>query len=70
VTINLRVAELMGKNRLNQKQLSEMTGIRPNTISAMWRGEAKRIELEQIDKLCKALNCTPGELFEYIPDEE
>jgi len=64
----IKVAELMGKNKLTQKALAEMTGIRPNTVSALWHGTIKRIEIDQIDKLCTALNCQPGDLLEYIPE--
>lgn len=65
--INIKVAELMGKHKLTQKALAEITGIRPNTVSALWHGTIKRVEIDQIDKLCTALNCQPGDLLEYIP---
>lgn len=68
--INFKVAELMGRHRLTQKALAEMTGIRPNTISALWHGTAKRIEVEHVEKLCIALKCQPGDLLEYIPTEK
>ena len=68
--IVIKVAELMGRHRLTKKALSEMTGIRPNTISALWKGSVKRLEIEHLNRLCAALQCQPGELFEYIPDEE
>ena len=67
--IIIKVAELMGKNKLTQKALAEMTGIRPNTVSALWHGTIKRIEIDQIEKLCTALKCQPGDLLEYIPDD-
>jgi Predicted transcriptional regulator len=53
---------------MTKKALSEKTGIRPNTVSALWHGTAKRIEVEHINKLCKTLDCQPGDLLEYIPD--
>lgn len=68
--INIKVAELMGKNKLTKKALSDMTGIRPNTIAALWNGTAKRLEIDQIDKLCAALNCQPSDIMEYIPDDK
>lgn len=68
--INIKVAELMGKHKLTKKALADITGIRPNTISALWHGTIKRLEIEQIDKLCTALNCQPGDLLEYIPVKE
>lgn len=68
--IKIHAAELMGREKLTQKALSEMTGIRPNTISALWHGTTKRIDIDYMDSLCKALNCQPGDLLEYVPDPE
>jgi putative transcriptional regulator len=65
--IEFKIAELMGKHRMTQKQLSEATGIRPNTVSSFWHGTAKRLDVDQMDKLCEVFNCQPGDLFEYIP---
>lgn len=64
----IRVGELMARNKMNQSQLAEATKIRKNTISDLWHGKTKRIDIEHINALCKALNCTPGDIFEYIPD--
>ncbi|WP_018130281.1 helix-turn-helix domain-containing protein [Effusibacillus pohliae] len=68
--IRIKVAELMGRHKLTQTKLAEMTGIRPNTVSALWHGTIKRIEIDQINRLCKALKCQPGDLFEYVSDDE
>lgn len=67
--INIRVSELMGRQKLTKKALSQLTGIRPNTISALWLGTAKRLEIDQINKLCSVFNCQPGDILEYFPDE-
>lgn len=66
--INFKVAELMGRHKLNQKALAELTGIRPNTISALWHGTIRRLDVEHIDALCQALNCQPGEMLEWVPE--
>lgn len=68
--IKIHVSELMGKHKLNQRQLSELTGIRPATVSALYHEEIKRIEINQIASLCKAFNCQPGDLFTYEPNNE
>ena len=67
--INIRVAELMGRHKLTKKALAERTGIRPNTVSGLWLGTIKRIDIAQMDKLCATLNCQPGDLFEYVPED-
>lgn len=67
--INIKLAEIMGRHKLTKKEVAIATGIRPNTITALWRGETKRLEIDHLNQLCKLLNCQPGDLLEYIPDE-
>lgn len=68
--IEIVLSKIMGEKRLTQKAVSEKTGIRPNAISDLWHGKTKSISLENMDKLCKGLDCTPGDLFKYVDDEE
>lgn len=50
--------------------LKRRTGIRDDTISAYYYEYIKRINKEDLNKICKALDCRIDELLEYIPDEE
>ncbi|WP_409276407.1 helix-turn-helix domain-containing protein (plasmid) [Neobacillus sp. SCS-31] len=68
--IRVHVAELLGRKKWTQKQLAEETGIRPATISAMYHETIKRIEMDQIEKICLALDCTPGELITIQKNEQ
>lgn len=68
--IKFTVKVMLAKRGMTQKQLSEITGIRPPTVSAMCVGLISRVPVDVIDKICKALDCQPGDLMEYIPDEE
>ena len=68
--IRIKISELMGKNKLNMKQLSDLTGIRQNTISSLYHENSKRIEIAQIEALCEALNCDVKDIFEYIKEEK
>lgn len=70
MAIKIKVSELLGRHKMTQKDLSEKTGIRPGTISALYHETVKRLEMDHMNKLCAALNCQPGDLFEYIPDKE
>lgn len=67
--INIRLGELMGRKRMNQATLSKAANIRPNTVSMLYHGTLKHLDLEHLDSLCRVLECTPGDLIEYIPDE-
>ncbi|MCI9365191.1 MAG: helix-turn-helix transcriptional regulator [Clostridia bacterium] len=68
--IRIKLSTLLGQHKMNQKTLSKLTKIRPATISKMYYEETKRIDINQINNICKALNCEVSELFEYIPDNE
>lgn len=67
IKINLRVA--MAKREINQKDLSNLTGIRPNTISDLFNNKAKHLPLDTLNTLCEVLECDITDLLEYIPDE-
>lgn len=71
--IKNRLKILLAERDLNYTQLSDVTGISVNALSKMGKNGgtgAKQITYETLNKLCKALNCTVGELLVYIPDKE
>ena len=67
-TIGSFIAALRRANGLTQKELAEKTGIRPPTISAICLGTIKQLPIEGLNKICKALDCQPSDLMEYIED--
>ena len=68
--IKIKLSDLLGKNKMTQKALAEMTGIRPATVSKMYYEEVKRIDVTQLNNICKTFNCEISELLEYIPDDK
>ena len=60
----------MGKHKMSQKYVSEKAGIRPGTVSMYYHETIKRMEISDINELCKLFCCQPGDLFEYIEDNE
>lgn len=66
--VKIKLSDLLGKHKMTQKALSDITGIRPATISKIYYEEIKRIEIWQIDSICKAFDCSIQDLMEYIPD--
>ena len=67
--IKIHLSDLLGKHKMTQKALAEITGIRPATVSKMYYEEVKRIDIKQLNNICKAFNCEISELIEYIPDD-
>lgn len=68
--IKIKLSDLLGKNKMNQKTLSNLTGIRPATVSKMYYEEIKRIDVKHLNSICQAFNCEISELLEYIPDNK
>ena len=68
--IKFKAKVLLAINEMTQKELAEKTGIRPPTVSAICTGAVKHLPIEALIRICAVLNCQPGDLMEYIPDEE
>lgn len=67
--IEFTVKVMLARRKMTQKQLSEITGVRLPTISRICLGTVDRLPVEALNKICKALDCQPGDLMEYIPDQ-
>ncbi|RJE47190.1 MULTISPECIES: helix-turn-helix transcriptional regulator [unclassified Dehalobacter] len=68
--VRIKLSELLGKHKMNQKTLASLTGIRPATISKMYYEETKRIEIDQINQICDVFQCRIEDLLEYVPDNK
>ena len=67
--INIRLDYLLLDRRMKLKELAQATGLAVNNLSILKTNKARAIRFSTLNSLCKALNCTPGDLIEYIPDE-
>ena len=68
--IKIKLSEIMGREKMTRKRLSELTGIRPNTIGDLYREDVKKIDLQTLDKICAVFDCCVSDLIEYIPDDK
>lgn len=68
--IKFKVKVMLAVRGMTQKELAEKTGIRPPTISAICLGTIKHLPVEALDKICRVLDCQPGDLVEYVPGVE
>jgi len=70
MSIRYHLKALLADKSMTQKELAIATGIRPPTISAICVGSAKQLPVGVLDKICAVLNCQPGDILEYVPDNE
>jgi putative transcriptional regulator len=68
--INIRLDYVLLDRRMKLKDLAEATGIAVNNLSILKTNKARAIRFSTLNSLCKVLNCTPGDLIEYIPNEQ
>lgn len=64
------ISEVMGYRKLQIADVAKITGLKHTTVSNLFYDKTKGIDFETLDKLCFALECTPNDLFKYIPDED
>ncbi|MGY3776493.1 helix-turn-helix domain-containing protein [Helcococcus sueciensis] len=68
IVVNLDV--MLAKRKMSVTELSERVGITLSNISILKNNRAKAIRLDTLNSICEALECQPGDIIEYIPDEE
>jgi len=68
--INVRLDYVLLDRRMKLKDLAQATGLAVNNLSILKTNKARAIRFSTLNQLCEALNCTPGDLIEYIPDED
>ncbi|MFQ9617922.1 MAG: helix-turn-helix domain-containing protein [Clostridium butyricum] len=67
--IKLKLHIKLAEYKMNQKELSEQTGISKNTIGAYCNDTCKHIVKDHLDKFCKLFNCDIEDLVEYVNDK-
>jgi putative transcriptional regulator len=63
IVINLDVQ--MAKRKMKLNELSHLVDISAQNLSVLKTGKARAIRFSTLEKLCQALDCTPGDLIEY-----
>ena len=66
IIINIDV--MLAKRKMSVTELSERVGITMANISVLKNGTAKAIKISTLNSICKALECQPGDILEYVED--
>ena len=57
---------MLAKRKMNLTDLSERVGITMSNLSILKTGKAKAIRLSTLEAICQALDCQPGDIFEFV----
>ncbi len=66
ILINLDV--MMAKRKIGLTELSDKVGITLANLSILKNNRARAVRFSTLDAICKALDCQPGDVLEYVPD--
>ena len=60
---------MLARRKMRSKELAEIVGITEQNVSLLKSGKVKGVRFETLEKICQALDCTPGDILDYAPDE-
>jgi len=68
--IIVRLDRVMADRKMSLNDLAEQVGISNVNLSQLKTGKVKGIRFQTVNAICKALHCQPGDLLDYIEDDE
>ena len=60
---------MLARRKMSSGELAGKVGITPANLSILKCGKAKAIRISTLEAICNALDCQPGDILEYRPDE-
>lgn len=70
MAIIIQLDVMMAKRKIGLMELAEQINITPANLSILKNNKAKAIRLSTLDAICRALDCQPGDIIEYVEDED
>ena len=68
--IVLRLDRVMADRKMSLNELSERVGVANVNLSKLKNGHVSAIRFSTLEAICEALNCQPGDILEYEPQQE
>lgn len=68
--IVMRLDRVLADRKMSSKVLSERVGISQVNLSRLKTGKINAVRFSTLDAICRELDCQPGDVLEYMPDEE
>ncbi len=67
IIVNLDV--MMARRKMSLNELSEKVGVTLSNLSILKTGKARAVRFSTLEAICEALDCQPGDILEYTPEE-
>lgn len=60
---------MLAKRKMRSRDLAPLVGITEQNISLLKSGKVKGVRFDTLERLCAALQCQPGDILAYVPDD-
>lgn len=70
MSIIVRIDVQLAKQKMSVHEFAERIGITPANVSVLKNGRAKAVRFSTLEAMCQVLNCQPGDLLEWAPDDD
>jgi len=61
---------MLARRKMSVAKFAEAVGITPANVAVLKNGRAKAVRFATLDAVCRVLECQPGDILRWIPDEE
>ena len=68
--IVLRLDRVLADRKMRSKELAEKIGLTEVNLSRIKCGKISAVRFSTLDAICRELGCQPGDILEYVPDDE
>ncbi|MFN3232914.1 MAG: helix-turn-helix domain-containing protein [Alphaproteobacteria bacterium] len=68
--IRVTLDVMLARRKVKSKDLAAHVGITEANLSLLKSGKVKGVRFETLAKICAYLDCQPGDILEYVPDED
>jgi len=66
--VKLTLNVVMAERNISSQELAAAIDITPANLSILKTGKAKAIRFSTLEKICRVLDCQPGDILKYVPD--
>ena len=70
MAIILRLDRVMADRKMSLNELSQRVGVANVNLSKLKTGKVSAVRFSTLNAICKALGCQPGDILEFVDDEE
>ncbi|HJG90871.1 helix-turn-helix domain-containing protein [Brachybacterium massiliense] len=67
--IVVRIDVELARRKLSVGEFAERVGISPANVAVLKNGRAKAVRFSTLEAMCEVLECQPGDLLEWVPEE-